>query len=265
VFAKFEFLAFACNLLCSMYNYLPSWRLWPHWAFLFEGVRILTGFTLTPAAIAQGMYSLGLHGVSLPAYIHVGFNAVPVGAIVFSLIWTVLPFLYVVYFAALAKLAKNSPGTRVQQVLCLVCIVHFLFLTDFVDYQYGRGIANPAADWCHWLEVFVWRIAILLPIYQKLTAGQWRRGNGAAGVVLHYAIGVWAAGFFVYELLMYNVPSFLTKFGFENRPLRLFGRGYSEKLGWHGALLLMIFLYGFMVLAMRCKRFTAFPVGPRGR
>ncbi len=261
--AKFEFLAFTCNLLCSMYNYLPSWRLFPHWAFLFEGVRVLIGFTLTPAALAQSMYSLGLDGVSLPAYIHVGFSAIPIGAAVFSVIWTDLPFLYVLYFAALAKQAKNTPGTRLQQALCFVCIFHFLFLTDLVDYQYGRGVANPAADWCHWLEVFVWRIAILLPIYQKLATGQWRRGNGAVGGVLHYGMAVWAAGFFVYEVLMYNVPSFLTKFGFENRPLRLCGRGYSEKLGWHGALLLMILLYGFMVLAMRCKRVIARPVTSR--
>jgi hypothetical protein len=262
--AKFEFLALVCNLLCSMYNYLPSWRLFPYWAFVFEGVRVLTGLTLSAAAIARGMYSLGLPGVSMPSYIHVGFNAIPLGAVVFSLIWTVLPFLYVVYFAMLAKLAKNSPGTRIQQVLCCICIVHFLFLTDFVDYQYGRGIANPLADWCHWLEVFVWRIAILLPIYQKLTTGQWRRGNGAVGVVLHYGIAVWAAGFFIYEVLMYNVPDFLNSFGFGFKRLTLFGRGYSEKLGWHGALLLMIFLYGFMVLAMRCKRITAFPVEMRG-
>jgi hypothetical protein len=256
--AKVEFLALVCNLLCSMYNFDPSWDLWPYWNSIFAGVADLTGFTPDLTAIAQGMYGLGLDGVSLPSYIKVGAPLNNLGSVVFAVIWTVLPFLYVLYFAGLAKEARYSPGTRIQRVLCAVAIFHFLFLTDIVDYRFGRGIVNPAAEWCHWLEVFIWRLAILLPIYQKVATGQWLRGNGKAGVAVHYVVGAWAAGFFVYEVLMYNAPMFYAwATGAPYEQITLFGRGYSETVGWHGALVLMIFLYGFMVVAMRCKRVVA--------
>lgn len=71
-------------------------------------------------------------------------------------------------FAGPAPQRLRARATRLQQALCFVRILHALILTDFVGYQHGRGVANPWADWFHWLEVFVWRIAILLPVYQKL-------------------------------------------------------------------------------------------------
>jgi len=259
---KFEFLAFVCYLLCSMYNFFVELHVPPYWDSIFRSVGAFIGFTSDPATIAHVMYGLGLDGVRLPSYIKLANTTNSLGAVIFALIWTVLPCLYVLYFAALAKMAKNSPGTRLQHALCLFGIFHFLFLTDFVDYWFGRGIVNPAADMCHISEVFAWHIAVLLPIYQKVASGQWLRGNGVLGVVLHCALAVWATGWFFYNVLMYNVPfayAMITggaKFG-EYRPIQLFGRGYSNVLGYFGTLVFMMILYGFMVLAMRGKRIVA--------
>jgi len=255
---KFELLALVCNLLCSMYNFKANAGVWPHWIDIYAAIADLIGFTHELAAVAQGMFSLGIPGVSLPAYIEVGSPTQNVGAVMFAVIWAVLPFLYVLYFALLAKQAKHSPGTRIQQALCAVAIIHFLFLTDLVDYRYGRGIVNPLTHHFHWLEVFVWRLAIILPIYQKVASGQWLHGNGRLGVAVHYGFGAYAAGFFVYEVLMYNTRMFYAwATGTEYNQIILFGRGYAETVGWHGALVLMVFLYGFMLLAMRCKRIVA--------
>jgi hypothetical protein len=262
---KFEFLALVCNLLCSMYNFMANDGVWPHWSSIYAAVSGLIGFTAEPAAIAQGMFGLGIADVGLPAYIKVGRPVEGLGAVMFAVIWAVLPFLYVLYFALLAKQAKHSPGTRIQQALCAVAIVHFLFLTDIVDYRFGRGIVSPAAEWCHWLEVFIWRLAIILPIYQKVMSGQWRNGNGRVGVAVHYGFGAWAAGFFVYEVLMYNSRFFYAwATGTEYNQIMLFGRGYAESLGWHGALVLMVFLYGFTIATMRCKRIVAEPAPAPG-
>lgn len=260
VLGKFELLALVCNLLCSMYNFMANDGVWPHWSSIYAAVAGLIGFTAEPAATAQAMFGLGIPGVGLPSYIKVGRPVQELGALVFIVVWAVLPFLYVLYFALLAKQARHTPGTRIQQALCAVAIFHFLFLTDIVDYRYGRGIASPAAEWCHWLEVFIWRLAIILPIYQKVMSGQWLRSGGKVGVAMHYGFAAWVAGFFVYEVLMYNSRFFYAwARGIEYEQIILFGRGYAESVGWHGALVLMVFLYGFMLLAMPCKRIVAEP------
>jgi|GEM_PF-4594883 len=262
--AKFEFLALACSLLCSIYNFHQSWGLWPHWNSLFEGAARATGFTPDATAMAQAFYGLGLPDFDLPAYVPVGEPWNSLGVLAFTLIWTVLPFLYVLYFGLLALQAEHTPGRRIQQALCGVAIFHFLFLTDVVDYRFGRGVVNPAAEWCHWLEVFVWRLAIMLPIYQKVVSGQWRRA-GKIGLALHYGVGAWAAGFLVYEVLLYNAPMFRDwAAGVPHRQLILFGHGYSETVGWHGALVLMVALYGFMLVALPCRRVVVTPLRSTG-
>lgn len=258
--AKFEFLAFTATLFCSMYNYLVNGGVWPHWPAVYEAIAAVVGFTTDTATALTSMYTLGLEGVRLPPYIGLGKASGNLAAVVFTLIWSVLPAIYVLYFAALAVMAKNSPGTRLQQALCLFCIFHFLFLTDLVDYRYGRGVENPGAIWAHWAEVFAWRIAILLPIYQKLATGQWLRGNGVVGAAMHYGLAAWALWFFLYEVLIYNVFRFVQfALGQEYTPLPrvLFGLPYSEKAGYHGALVLMALVYLFMVIAMPCKRIIA--------
>jgi len=259
--AKLELLGLACYLLSSMYNYNASRDCWPYWSSIYAGVAGLTGFTANSTEIANALYSAGLPGVTMPAWVTVGRSGNNLGAFLFVLIWTVLPVLYILYFAACAKLASKTPWTRVQQALCLFGIFHFLFLTDIVDYQYGRGIMNPAAEWCHWAERFVWRIAILLPIYQKLASGDWLRGNGRLGVVMHYGIAAWALGFLVYQVVIYDLPRlylFATG-GDDSYSYKLFGVSYRQELGYHGALVLMIALYAFMLFAMRCKRVVSVP------
>jgi len=257
--AKFEFLAFVCNLLSSMYNYNLSRRLWPYWGSIYAAVAGLVGFAPNLTTMTDAMYTLGLDGVSMPTYIKTGSATNSLGALIFLLIWSVLPFLYVMYFAAMWKLAKNSPGTRIQQGLCIFGIFHFLFLTDFVDYRFGRGIVNGAQHWCHWLELFAWIVAILLPLYQKLTTNHWRHGNGTIGVMLHYVIAVWAAAFFIYQFLIYF--AFVTVYHRVRtdpvRPIEIFGITYRHELGYTGALVLMVFLYGYMAATMRCKRISA--------
>ena len=257
--AKFEFLAFIANLFCSMYNFMASKGMFPWWATIFNDVGNLIGFNPGIHTLSRAMFTLGLD-VPMPGFIKMGSTTSSLGALVFLLIWTVLPFIYVLYFAALAKIAEHSPGTRAQQIICALCIFHFLFLTDVVDYRVGRGLTNAAADWAHWNEVFAWRVAVLLPIYQKFVTGQWLRGNGHLGVLVHYCVGLWALGFFAYEVMLYNVPRFIQfALGAKDLPAKLFGHGYSEILGYHGALVLMTLLYAFMLFGMRCKRISMQP------
>ncbi len=166
------------------------------------------------------------------------------------------------YFSAIWKLAAQSPGRSIQRALCAFGIFHFLFLTDLVDYRFGRGITNSAERWCHWLEMLAWIIAILLPVYQKLTTQQWRRGNGRVGVTLHYALAAWAAFFFVYEFVIYFVFNSLYQQLRADEPtsLLIFGLEYRHELGYIAGLTIMVFLYGYMAVFMRCKRFVAEPL-----
>lgn len=256
---KFESLAFVCCLFCSMYNYNYSGDWWPHWASIYKSVGNAVGLTTGPADLARDLYTLGLADVQVPSFIPLQRDAATIGGsagtLVYTLIWTVLPFLYVLYFAVCAKLAERSPATRIQQALCLFCIFHFLFLTDFVDYEFGRGVINPIAEWAHWSERLAWRIAILLPIYQKVTSGHWRRGNGIPGVVMHYALAGFAVLFAVNQLLIFDVPRFIQfATGQAITDHTLFAVGYKAQLGYTGALVLMTFVYGFAAVAMRCNR-----------
>lgn len=262
--SKLELLAFVCYLLSSLYNYNASRTFWPYWSSLYAGGADLIGFTTTPAAIAQFMYTLGLQDVGMPSWLTAGRNGSNVGAVVFLSIWTVLPFLYILYFAAMAALARHSPGARIQQALCLFAIFHFLFLTDLVAYQYGRGTPNALAEWAHWSERWVWRIAILLPIYQKVTTGQLLRSNGKLGVALHYGLAAWGLGFLIYQVAIYDVVRFYQfASGAEVTYFEIFGLHYRQEIGYHGALVLMTLLSAFMVLAMRSKRMIVAPVKVR--
>jgi hypothetical protein len=246
--AKFELLAFVANLLCSMYNYTLTPHLPPYWGSIFTGTAANIGFTADLTQIDHALYTAGLNDLTVPPYIKTGLDPNNLGALLFALIWTILPFIYVLYFALLAKLAKDSPATRVQQVLCVFGILHFLFLTDVVDYRFGRGIVNPLEDFAHWVERAAWGIALLLPVYQKLATAQWRRGNGPLGVVVHYVVAAWLAGFVIYHVFLYGLPHLLGT----SQPV------YQRGIGYFGALVLMTLLYGFMVLAMRSKHIFAF-------
>lgn len=254
--SKFEFFALIATLLCSIYNFHWSKGVPPYWDAIFKAISSVTGFKADLQTIAHVMYTLGIEGVSLPSYLRAGIPANNLGSIAFALIWTVLPALYVLYFAALFKTAKGTPGARIQQALCLIFIVHFLFLTDLVDYRLGRGIGTEESrHWAHWLEIFAWRFAILIPVWQKFFSGQWKHGNGRLGVLAHYGIAAWAVGWFVYDVLTYSfVRFFQFATGQPDDPPKYFGLGHPDVLGWHGALVVMILVYGYMAFAMRCKR-----------
>lgn len=242
--ARFEFLACVCTLLSATYNYGANILFW----VLEKFIR----FPLSPAQAARGLYGLGLPGVSLPAYIKIGPQFMNLGGVLFALVWTVLPFLYVLYFAALAQQAKGMRGERLQRGLCLFGIFHFLFLTDFVAYAFGRGLANVADDWCHALEVIAWRIAILLPLYQKVVTGDWRRGYGVGGLLLHYGIAAWGVFFFFYEVLLFNSRDIYIAFTGIPVP-QITGLAHNW-LGYFPMLVPLTLLYAFAVVALRNKQ-----------
>lgn len=257
--AKFELLAFVCTLLCSLYNFNLSAGYPPYWASGFRYISDALGLPADHTVTAEAMYTLGLSGATLPAFINIGSKVSSFGAAVFATIWAVLPFAYVVYFAILAKLARYSPGTRVQQAFCLVGIVHFLFLTDLVDYRFGCGIMNHSEELAHWVERFSWHAAILLPIYQKVTTGHWLRGNGLLGVALHFAVAAYAIGYFIRQVVILDVIGFYYFVTGTPAPnLRHLDLGLGEKLSYPAALLLMTLVYGFAFVFMRCKHISTF-------
>merc|ERR1719183_2857961 len=92
----------------------------------------------------------------------------------------------------------------------MFCVFHFLFITDGVDYKYGRGLKNPAAEWCHWSERLAWRIGILLPLHQKFARNYWRRchPNAHVGAVIHWSVALWSIGFLSYQILWQDIPYF---------------------------------------------------------
>jgi hypothetical protein len=182
-----------------------------------------------------------------------------VGAAVFATIWSVLPFLYVLYFLSMMRLAAHSPGARVQRALCLFGIFHFLFLTDVVDYRFGRGILNAAEEWAHWAERFSWHIALLLPVYQKVTSGHWLRGNGILGLAVHYAVAAWAVGYLLRQVITRDVTLFYYFLIEAKAPdLKHLDFGLGEKLGYPAALVLTTLVYGFSLLTLRCKHMSIY-------
>ena len=76
-----------------------------------------------------------------------------------------------------------------------------------VAYKYGRGYRSPYEDLCHWWEHFVWRIAILLPVYQNCTNGHWGQGHFRAAAA---GYGIF---FFVFQVLQCDVWQFATDGG----------------------------------------------------
>lgn len=254
---KFATLAFVCNLGSSLYNFTSARDYFPHWERFFIKASAMAGFDADLETIAHFLYTLGIDSVQLPAYIEPGLPiANGFGVLVFICIWTVLPALYILYFAALAKSAKDTPGAWLQRALCLWAIIHFLFLTDIVDYRFGRGILNPYGELAHWSERIVWRYAIIIPVWQKLATGGWRKGNGWPGVALHYVAALWVAGFVTYQIILFDIPNIRhLLFGGDFTPYRLFGH-FPRVFRYYGVLNLMLIAYGSTMLFFRCKRFV---------
>lgn len=254
----FELVGLLCYAGSTLYNHNASRNCWPYWDGMFRGLADALAFETPAADIARALYTLGLESVTVPPYVPLARGS-NVGFIVFVLVWTVLPALYVLYFAMLYRGAREAPGTRIQQALCLFGLVHFLFLTDIVDYKFGRGIRGEHAEWLHWAERLAWRIAILLPIYQKLATGAWK-ARGRLGRALHYGVGAWAVVFFVYQVLIYDTVR-VYHFATDTPPSALvtaLRAVYLQELGYHGALVLLIGVYALLLWRMPSKG-LAFP------
>lgn len=245
-----ELIALLCNLGSSLYNHNNSQSCWPYWDTHLHRLGDHLGLTATLEDTVRPFYTLGLD-LELPPHVPIGWGDNTLGAIVFLTIWAVLPTLYVLYFVILALGARGTPGARIQHALCLFGIAHFVLLTDFVDYRFGRGLENPYGEWLHWAERFTWRIAILLPLWQKLTTAHWKT-HGRLGALTHHAVAAWAAFFFTYQVLAYDLIRF-AHFATDTPPGPLLThlRGaYHQELGYHGALVLMIALYAFLLWRM---------------
>jgi len=256
-----EFLAFLCNLGSSIYNAHASQKLWPYWYKDCEKVCVSFGCNVEPRIFVKRMYSLGLH-MNVPAYIplsggqprHIMFNAV------FLVIWSILPFLYTAYFAILFVMSGNFSRSSMimQRVLCLYGMVHFSFLTDGVDYMYGRGMLNPRSEAYHWSERWVWRVAILVPIFQKVALGHCKTGHPVTyiGVGMHYLVAVLGLAFLLRQVLLEDVPNFANWVFGEN--FRVSEKTQSlehilflvQDLYYYHILVVMVFIYGFSALQM---------------
>ena len=131
--------------------------------------------------------------------------------VAFSGAWTVLPFLYVLEFLIAMVLSRRSPGRRLQICLAAFGVLHFLFGTDMVSYQYGRGYKNDHEDFFHWTEKWSWRICILLPLYQNCTNGHWgkdgHRRYPIAGRAVRWFAATFGICFFLFQTLQADVPS----------------------------------------------------------
>ena len=249
---RLELIALLCNLGSSLYNYNASRRCWPHWNDLYFQLGELFEFSPDPADVARALYTFGLEGSLIPNYLPLAVGN-PTGAVVFSHLWGILPALYILYFIILYLNSSVAPGGKIQRILCLFGIIHFLFLTDLVDYKFARGFKTHYGEWGHWTERFAWRIAILLPIYQKMMSGEWISKGRLIGPLLHYGIGLWAVIFFVYQVLIYDtVRFFYFAMGINPSEWLLWLKSiYIQELGYHGALVLMVILYTLLVLSSR--------------
>lgn len=233
---KFELLGFVCCLLCSLYNAKASTSCPPYWETLFTWLNSLLEWPKEASSFVAGLYSMGLN-VAVPSSLsHANYHGV--GLLNFSLIWSVLPFLYVLYFGALYIESKKAPYEKVQKLLCIFCIFHFLFLTNLVGYRFSRGWDNYYSEWFHWGEKFAWRVAILLPIYQYALSNFWKKGSKLAPI--YYFIIAFALIFLVYQVLFYDVISFVSFVRGEN--LELYQR-IKFYYFYHPALLFMTLYY----------------------
>lgn len=96
---KFELLGFFCCFFCSLYNAKASALFFPYWATWINWLNNVLKWPNEASNFVANLYTMGLNipiPLSLP---HANYNGI--GLLIFSLIWSVLPFLYVIYFIAL--------------------------------------------------------------------------------------------------------------------------------------------------------------------
>jgi hypothetical protein len=246
-FKKLELLGFFCNFLCSLYNAQDSTFVFPYWNEWYTWLNSELGWPQIASSFVHFLYSLNFNFQNPASLPPAGWNGV--GILVFSFIWSVLPFLYVLYFFVLFIESDRAPYVTVQRLLCLFGIFHFLFFTDFAGYRFGRGWANLYGEWFHWSERFAWRIGILLPVYQNYFSGFLKKKSGYS--VLHYFMMLWGLAFFVYEVLIFDVLRFISFVSGEKLIIleHLHAKYYTPKFGYLGALVLISIYYLFRLIS----------------
>jgi len=180
-----DLLPFTAFLFSSMYNFVSdSYHSIP-WLDIYELVP-----NVSPSTVRQVAYSMWFD-MKVPAYIpdcgsrsHIGCSVE-----VFVLIWSVLPFLYSSYFLVIYS-TSTKPTRCLQQCLCMLGVLHMLFITDLIDYRLGRGPHTSAwiSAIAHWCERVVWRISVLLCTYRIVLKARWKQvfWNPALGAAVHY-------------------------------------------------------------------------------
>ena len=246
-----ELIAFLCNLGCSLYNHNASRHTWPHWNKHFFTLDRFFGWIDGTSPGTMNFYTMGMTDVRTPMFV-AGNGATTSGSTVFTLIWSVLPFIYVCYFGCLILLSSRSPYKNIQRGMCIFGIFHFLFFTDAVSYLYGRGFWTPTSEYFHWSERWAWRVAILVPIYQNCTNGHWIKGHSKkiVGKIVHYCMWVWGVLFLFQQVLCSDIfKSIQYVNGWEQKSLiSMLGLPSHKLFSYHGALVVMCMMYGFMMV-----------------
>ena len=295
VLCKYELLSFACNLGSSMYNFIAESKqnILPRWLDIFDGISRSFNLKMSAPDYIGTLYGFGVKRSVVPTFVPRASNRHVLGSFQFALWWTILPFIYSAYFFSMGLIAwaytkrelnarTDSRAARwraaacggVQLLLVLHGILHFLFFTDCVDYKYGRGLALENAELYHLNEKIAWRVAILLPLFQKVfVTREWLADGGLRGRAVHYAAGLWGV-FFFYQLVTNAAPRVDDAHG-EQQLLRTAAAGgvqlvtsatpflnsqgtanYLHLFGYHGALTTMWLFYALCMCYMPCKRFS---------
>lgn len=238
---KFEILGFFCCFLCSLYNAKASKYCFPFWQTWFDSLNNTLKWPNEASNFVANLYSMGLH-ISIPTSLpHANYNGV--GLLVFSSIWSILPFLYVLYFSALYIESKKAPYEKIQKILCFFCIFHFLFLTNLIGYRFSRGWHNSYSEWFHWGEKLAWTIAILLPIYQNVLSGFWK--NHSKPTILHSFMMLFGIFYLIYQLFIYENLAFAS---FLKGDKVLFFETFSHYGFYHITLVFMSLYYLFRLI-----------------
>lgn len=261
-----ETIACLCNLGSSLYNYAGSNGTWPHWKTHMKTLDNYMGWATHGDVTVERNFTLGLSWIRIPLFVARSTGGSTSGAQIFSIVWSVLPFLYVTYFGCMFVLAPKSPGKHIQRAFCAFGMFHFLFLTDMVSYRYGRGYHTPHGEFCHWSEKWAWRTAMLMPIYQNCTNGHWEHGHRRfpiLGKILRYILIVWSVFFFLFQVIQSDVIKF-SQFMMDTHQEGLIDRwGFDHtfffkdvRYPYREALVTMIIMYG----ALHVTGFTLFRV-----
>jgi hypothetical protein len=114
-----ETVACFCNLGSSLYNYAGSIRTWPHWKRHFYYLDAFFGWPDSGDCTVKSNFNMGIFSnLKMPLYVARATGSTT-GAQVFLVVWSILPFLYVLYFLCMFALAPLSPGVKIQRALCI--------------------------------------------------------------------------------------------------------------------------------------------------